>query len=142
MKISVHDDFQMYIYLKNKDVHKHKKSLPDIKCKLLYDSQDNFVGISIMSQQSDTGEVIELPEVGAVEFPMYKAKISQDGNGIIIMFDQETVVHKEVEDECIIDLSDAGITGIEPMPFTHIGGKEIIKPFIIRDAPGVQLPRV
>lgn len=142
MQITIADNCQMYIYFKNKDVHKHKKSLSDIKCKLLYDSQDNFVGISIMNQRSDTGDVIGLPEVGAVEFPMYKAKISQDGNGIIIMFDQGAVVHKEVEDECILDLCTAGISGIEPIPFTYIGGKEIIKPFIIRDVPGVQLPRV
>ncbi|GGG82076.1 hypothetical protein [Paenibacillus radicis (ex Gao et al. 2016)] len=74
-----------------------------------------------------------LPEVGANEFPLHNATVTQDEDDIAIIFDQDTVVHKEVEDECVLDLCAAGITGIEPMPFTHIGGKEVIKPFIIRD---------
>lgn len=133
MQITIVDDCQMYIYMKNKFKHQHTGSLPDIRCKLLYDSDDNFIGIKIVSQRSDTGQDIILPEIGAIEFPIHNAEVKQDENGILIMFGKKSVIYKEVEDECILDLCAAGITGIEPMPFTHIGGKEIIKPFIIRD---------
>ncbi|MBT2764293.1 MULTISPECIES: hypothetical protein [Paenibacillus] len=133
MQITIEENCQMYIYLKDKSKHQHKSSLSDVKCKLLYDSNDNFIGINIMDQRSDTGASIVLPEVGAIEFPVHNALVKQDEDGIVILFDQNSKVYKEVEDECILDLCAAGITGIEPMPFTHIGGKNIIKPFIIRD---------
>lgn len=133
MQITISDDCQMYIYLKDKSKHKHTGSLSDVKCNLLYDSNDNFIGINILSKRSDTGASIVLPEIGSIEFPMHNALVKQYEDGILIMFGQESVVYKEVEDECILDLCAAGISGVEPMPFTHIGGKEIIKPFIIRD---------
>ncbi|GIP25402.1 hypothetical protein J23TS9_05320 [Paenibacillus sp. J23TS9] len=142
MQITIAGDCQMYIYLKDKDVHKHKCSISDVRCKMLYDSQDNFIGVNIMSKRSDTGTSIVLPEVGAIEFPMYNAKVTENESEILILFDEKARIHRKVTDECIIDLCDAGISGIEPMPFTHIGGKEVIKPFIIRDVPDVQLPRM
>ncbi|GGG82081.1 hypothetical protein GCM10010918_44280 [Paenibacillus radicis (ex Gao et al. 2016)] len=52
MQITIAGDCQMYIYLKNKSMH-HQGSLADVKCKLLWDSEDNFIGINIMSQRSD-----------------------------------------------------------------------------------------
>ena len=142
MQITIVGDCQMYIYIKDKNIHKHKGSLSGVKCKLLYDSEDNFIGINIMNQQSYTGTIIVLPEVGAIEFPMHNAMVTQDEKGIQIKFHKEAIVHKEVEDECMLDLCAVGITGIEPMPYTHIGGKEVIKPFIIRDVPDVLMPRM
>ncbi|WP_149847140.1 hypothetical protein [Paenibacillus sp. 37] len=140
MQISIYDNSQLYISLKDKKIHKHEGSLADIKCKLLYDSNDNFIGIKILCTLSDTGENIVLPEVGPIEFPMQKAIVTQNEDGINLVFGKDVVVHKEVENECIIDLCHAGITGIEPMPYTHIGGREVIKPFIIRDTPGTSAP--
>ncbi|RAR38905.1 hypothetical protein [Paenibacillus sp. MDMC362] len=133
MQITIAGDCQMYIYFKDKSKHQHQGSLSDVRCKMLYDSSNNLVGINILSTRSDTGESIVFPEIGSIEFPMYNATITQDDDGIIIMFDQDAAVQKEVEDECILDLCAAGISGVEPMPFTHVGGKEIIKPFTIRD---------
>ena len=141
MQITIVDDCQMYIYLKDKNVHKHIGSLSDVKCKLLYDLQDNFIGIIIQNERSDTGEEIVLPKVGQIDFTLYKATVTQDEDEIVIIFDQNSIIYKEVEDECILDLCAAGISGVEPMPFTHIGGKEVIKPFIIQDVQDIQLPR-
>ncbi|MGG4141744.1 hypothetical protein ABEW34_01325 [Paenibacillus algorifonticola] len=133
MQITIADDCQMYIYFKDKSKHQHEGSLPDVKCNLLYDSLGNLIGMRILSRRSDNGQDILLPEVGEVEFPLHNAKVTQSDSEILILFDAESQIHKEVSIECILDLSAAGITGIEPMPYTNIGGKEIIKPFIIRD---------
>ncbi|WP_160164007.1 hypothetical protein [Paenibacillus vortex] len=58
------------------------------------------------------------------------------------MFNEKAQIHKEIEAECILDLCATGISGIEPMPYTNVGGKEIIKLFIIRDVQSIQLPRM
>ncbi|WP_336772659.1 hypothetical protein [Paenibacillus sp. MMO-58] len=140
MKITISGDCHMYIYLKDKDKHEYTGSLSDIKCCLLYDLNENFIGIRILSKRSDTGECLELPKMGEIEFPLHSAVVSQDDEGILIMFNQEAVIHKEVEDECILDLSIDGIAGVEPMPYTNIGGKEVIKRFVIKDVDDVILP--
>jgi len=140
MQITIAGDCQMYIYFKDKSKHQHQGSLSDVRCNLLYDSSDNLIGINVLSKLSNTGQDIVLPEVGAIEFPLYNATVIQGEDGILIMFDKEAVVHKKVTDECVLDLCAAGITGIEPMPFTHVGGKEIIKPFITRDVPEIVPP--
>lgn len=133
MQITIADDCQMYIYFKNKEIHKHTGSLSDVKCKLLYDLNDNFIGINIQRKRSDTGQEIELPTIGVIEFPTHNATVKQDDDGILILFDEKAQIHQEAEDECILDLCAAGISGVEPMPFTYIGGKEVIKPFIIKE---------
>lgn len=78
LQITIVDDCQMYIYIKNKSEHQHTGSLADVKCKILYDSQENLIGMEIVSKRSDTGQEIILPEIGAIEFPMHNAEIKQE----------------------------------------------------------------
>lgn len=137
MKVSIHNDSQLYIRMKDGNVHNFKKSLAEIKCKLLYDVNDNFLGMKILSQRSATGENVELPEIGPVEFPLFSSEIKQDIDGIYILFDKDVTIHKELVDECILDLCADGIIGIEPMPYMHIGGRSIIEPFIMGVSPEI-----
>ncbi|WP_405158488.1 hypothetical protein [Paenibacillus sp. FSL H8-0283] len=130
MQVTITDDCQMYIRLKEFNSHKFESSLAEVKCKLLYDSFNNFVGIKIMSQLGETDKNIELPELGSIEFPIHNADVMQNKNEIVIRFNKDSIIYKEVEDECILDLCPSGILGIEPMPYMNIGGKLIIEPFL------------
>ncbi|SFL12814.1 hypothetical protein SAMN03159341_103376 [Paenibacillus sp. 1_12] len=145
MQITIEDNSLMYIYLKSKDNHeKLGKCVSDVKCFLLYDIQENIVGFKLINTRDNTDislngipliETIKLPTVGYIDTPQHNASITESENEILIMFDEKAVIYQVREDECNIDLCKEGILGIEPTPFTYIGGKEIIKPFIIEDIP-------
>lgn len=126
----------VYIYLKDSNKHNYEKnkSRSDVSCYLLYDAMDNFLGIRIINKQYDEPLIdIQLPKVGEVEFPMYNAHITETEQEVLIIFDKDTPIAKETVHTCNIDVCKSGIIGIEPMPFVSIGGKEIMKPLIIRD---------
>ncbi|WP_438349198.1 hypothetical protein ACP8HI_00415 [Paenibacillus sp. FA6] len=140
MQITIEDNAIMYIYLKSSERYeKVGKLISDVRCGLLYDGSDNLIGIKVFNERTNDGngliEQIDLPNVGIIDMPIYKSKISKSESDITILFDTDSIIHHIREDECNIDLCDEGIYGIEPIPFTYIGGKEIIKPFIIRDKP-------
>jgi hypothetical protein len=143
MQITIEDNSIMYIYLKSPENHlRHGKCITDVKCNLLYDESDNLIGLKLLNRRDNTQislngipltEQIKLPSVGFIDLPVHNAKISDDENNITIMFNADSVIHHTREGYSNIDLCNEGILGIEPIPFTHIMGKEIIKPFIISD---------
>lgn len=138
MQITISEDSMMYIYLKDSSKHKYekKKSRSDVICYLLYDVADNLLGIRIINKHEDKPLIgVQLPKVGQVEFPMHNAQITETEKEILIVFDQDTPIEKETVNTCVIDVCRSGIIGIEPMPYVYIGGKEVMKPFIIRDEP-------
>lgn len=138
MQITISEDSMMYIYLKDNKKHKHErtKTRSDVACFLLYDGAENLLGIRIINKHEDEPLVdIHLPKVGAVEFPMHNAQITETEQEILIVFDKDTRISKETAQSCIIDVCRSGIIGIEPLPYVYVGGKEIMKPFIIRDEP-------
>lgn len=138
MQITISEDSMMYIYLKDNEKHKHErtKTRSEVACFLLYDAAENLLGIRIINKHEDEPLVdIQLPEVGEVEFPMHKAKITETEQEILIVFDKNTPIAKETAHTCAIDVCRSGIIGIEPIPYIYVGGKEIMKPFIIRDEP-------
>jgi hypothetical protein len=138
MHITISEDSMMYIYLKDNEKHKHErtKARSDVACFLLYDAADNMLGIRIINKHDDEPLIdIQLPKVGGVEFPMHNAQITETEQEILIVFDKNTPITKETAHTCVIDVCRSGIIGIEPMPCVYIGGKEIMKPFIIRDEP-------
>ncbi|MFD5020868.1 hypothetical protein ACFWMP_18345 [Paenibacillus sp. NPDC058367] len=137
MQITISEDCMMYIYLKDSEEHKHErtKTRSDICCFLLYDAADNLLGIRIINKRDGDESLIDihLPKVGEVEFPMYNAIITESEQEILILFDQDTPIAKEAAHTCVIDVCKSGIIGIEPLPYVNVGGKEMMKPFIIRD---------
>lgn len=139
MQITISEDCMMYIYLKDSEEHKHErtKMCSDICCFLLYDAAENLLGIRIINKRDDNESLIDiqLPEVGKVEFPIYNAMITETEQEILIIFDQNTSIAKEIAHTCNIDVCKSGIIGIEPLPYVNVGGKEMMKPFIIRDEP-------
>jgi hypothetical protein len=145
VQITIEDNSMMYIYLKSPESHVlNRECMSDVKCNLLYDESDNLIGIKLLNKRENSEisvngipqiEQIKLPAVGDVELPTYNATITEKENEITILFNGSLIVHHIKEDICNIDLCDEGIFGIEPIPFTYIGGKEVIKPFIKRDIP-------
>lgn len=138
MQITISEDSMMYIYLKDSSKHKRerKKSRSDVACFLLYDDFENMLGIRIINKHDDEPLIdIQLPKVGEVEFLMHNAQITKTEQEILIVFDKDTPIAKETVHTCIVDVCRSGIIGIELMPYVYIGGKEIMKPFIIRDEP-------
>lgn len=128
----------MYIYLKDSSTHKYvkSKSRSNVACFLLYDDFENMLGIRIINKYDDESLIdIQLPKVGEVEFPMHNAQITKTEQEILIVFDKDTPISKETAHSCVIDVCRSGIIGIEPTPYVYIGGKAIMKPFIIRDEP-------
>jgi hypothetical protein len=140
MQITIEDSSMIYIYMKSPENHKKVgKCISDVRCNLLYDEKDNLIGIKLFNEyiNADNGqkEQIKLPEVGYIDMPLHNANISETETDITIMFNGSSVIHHIKEDECNIDLCNEGIFGIEPIPFTYIGEKEVIKLFIIEDIP-------
>ncbi|WP_312149894.1 hypothetical protein [Paenibacillus odorifer] len=138
MQITISEDTTMYIYLKDRSKHKYvkNKSRSDVICYLLYDAADNMLGIRIINKYDDEPlNDIQLPKLGKVEFPMHNAQITETEQEILIVFNQDTPIVKETAHTCVLDVCKSGIIGVEPMPYVYIGGKEMMKPFIIRDEP-------
>jgi len=138
MQITISEDSMMYIYLKDSNKHKHEKAKmrSGVSCYLLYDVVDNLLGIRIINKYEDEPLIdIQLPKVGEVEFPMHNGQITETKQEILIVFDKDTSIAKENVHTCVIDVCRSGIVGIEPMPYVYIGGKQFMKPFIIRDEP-------
>lgn len=138
MQITISENTMMYIYLKESEKHKHErtKTRSDVSCFLLYDAADNMMGIRIINNYDDEPLIhMQLPKVGQVEFPMHNAQITETEQEILIVFDKSTPISKETAHTCVLDVCRSGIIGIEPIPYVDIGGKEIMKPFIIRDEP-------
>ncbi|MBH5318980.1 hypothetical protein I6N90_14335 [Paenibacillus sp. GSMTC-2017] len=138
MQITIEDNSLVYIYLKDAGKERLKSdSLNFIKCHLLYDGKNNFIGMRIFNEIEDSDESIILPLVGEIEFPLHNAKLEVNESEIQILFAGEVMAEKEVVCECTIDVCEEGMVGIEPMLREKIGGKEVIKPFIIRDSPTI-----
>ncbi|MFD2114335.1 hypothetical protein ACFSTH_00875 [Paenibacillus yanchengensis] len=131
MRITIEGDSQMYIYLKDAKIHQiTHNTLTDVLCYLLFDVANNFIGIRICNRNANTGQELVLPMVGEIEYPLHQASITDSHTEIVIKFDRNAQIHEEAKDKCLIDLCDAGIFGIEPMPYTRVRGTEVIKPFI------------
>jgi hypothetical protein len=130
----------MYIYLKSPENHqKVGRCISDVRCSLLYDGLDNLMGIKLFNERTDNDsrnkEQIKLPNVGSIDMPLYNSEITEAESNITILFNVDSVIDHIREDVCNIDLCNEGIYGIEPIPYTHIGMKKIINPFIKEDIP-------
>jgi hypothetical protein len=145
MQITIEDNSMMYIYLKSPGNHvRQGNCMSDVKCNLLYDESYNLIGLKLLNKRTNTQvslngipltEQIKLPNVGFIDLPVHNAKISEAESNITIMFNADSAIRHTREGYCNIDLCNEGIFGIELIPFTYIGGKEIIKPFIVDDIP-------
>lgn len=145
MQICIEDNSLIYIYLKSEDYHMSiGKSISDVTCGLLYDDNDNLIGLKLLNTRENTDisvngipliEKINLPKVGNVDTPLYNSAITEDENNITIMFDENVIVHHVREDKCNIDLCKEGIFGIELILLSSIGNREVITPFIVSDVP-------
>lgn len=108
----------------------------DVKCEVLFDEKDNWLGVRILNEQLD--------EDGKFYVKMNLSKVpesyKQISPGVVIetedyleiKFDATVPAHRIIEQNCHIDCLDDEF-GIEVILGEPIKGKELVKPFILHD---------
>lgn len=104
IQIIIEGNAFVYIYLKSTDNHKRiGKCLSDVRCSLLYDSNENLIGMKLFNARNNSDislngipltENIKLPTVGYVDAPSHNVTITETENEISIMFDGNSVIRR------------------------------------------------
>lgn len=101
---------------------------------LLYDHVGNWIGVRITNRDTD-GNIINLPNIGAIDYPMHNGEVVNLNDEIILKFDKDIGVDNFKEQDCNLDIHPEGIYGVEMILWAgnNINLKEKVRPFIKRD---------
>ncbi|WP_435921120.1 hypothetical protein [Paenibacillus sp. DYY-L-2] len=135
MHITIEDNNLVYIYLKEQQKYvENCGGESSVQCYLIYDQNGNWIGVKITNKDTD-GNVITLPRVGAIDYPIYSGEVIELENEIILSFEKDKEIMMVKEQDCNLDIHPDGIFGIEMILWTgnNITQKEMVKPFIKRD---------
>ena len=126
MQITIEDNRTLiYVYVR-KFNGKIVSTFPWVKCKILYDLSDNWIGLEIINEFIDNKK-FNLPPVKSTVINLSFEKIMEDKNKIILLFDSNKKIDHFLEDSCNIDFNDEGFFGVELILNQPIGGIEVIE---------------
>lgn len=143
MRITIENDQLIYIYAAKSPKGKIE-TIIDVACKLLYDEQDNWLGIRISNDFSDQEESwapLSLPVLRKEDIEVPSHLILQQEDCLEIKFADRPVA-KQVDQECNLDIGsvDHVLYGIEIILWAEpkLGKKKWVEPFVIFDMPFAQ----
>lgn len=134
MHITVEDkETLVYVYVR-KFNGKIVSTYSSVKCKILYDEFDNWIGLEILNEFC-YGKEFNLPPIKNVVINFECEKIIEDSNKLLLLFDCSKTVDHYIKDSCNVDFNDEGFFGVELILDKSIGGlgnyKRIIKEVVI-----------
>lgn len=106
-------------------------TISDVECGLLYDADENLIGLRVYKKEFNSAYRIELPRLGEQEEKVTGLEFIETTDDITLMFDSKGIVKIEEIQDCLIDYCDRGILGIELLKVAPMDGMEVIKPFLI-----------
>lgn len=116
----------IYIYLRNFD-GKILRTIVGVECELLFDKDNNWVGINIPTKTDDCSKFI-IP-------PMVKTRdnedivIKQTNEKLSLLFNLNAEIQTKREDVCNLDYNEDGFSGIELILNNFNYKTDIIKHF-------------
>lgn len=126
MKISIEEDYLIYIYLTHPTSIQSVSTITNINGYLLHDQFGNWLGFRIEKSQYKNRHSIELPSVVNNEFLVVDSEEYID-----ILFVKGVKPTNYYEQECHLDVSEGKIVGVEINRYTWnpIGKKRWILPY-------------
>lgn len=126
MKISIEEDYLIYIYLTDPTFIQSVITITNINGYSIHDQSGNWLGFRIEKSQDEDKHLIELPSVVNNEF------LTVDSEGYIdILFAEGVKPAHYYEQECHLDVFNGEIVGIEIIRDTRNpkGKKKWILPY-------------
>jgi hypothetical protein len=118
----------IYLYLREFN-GKIVKAIPDVLCELLFNKEDDWIGINIFNQIENYGE-FKLPQLK--DYTIVKdLRFEQTDKQIAILFDLDADINNKENNICNIDYNEDGFFGIEIILDNFNGKTKTIKPFTI-----------
>ncbi len=114
------------IYIKLKESNGKVKTIQDALCELLFDKDNNWIGINIFNESKCSGEFI-IPNVKSIG----NMNIQQTDEMVTILFNEITNTYSKREELCNVDYNENEFLGIELILKDFNCNTEVIKTFTI-----------
>ncbi|WP_026887882.1 hypothetical protein [Clostridium beijerinckii] len=114
------------IYIKLKESNGKVKTIQDALCELLFDKDNNWIGINIFNESKCCGEFI-LPNVKSIG----NINIQQTDEMVTILFNEMTNTYCKREELCNVDYNENEFLGIEIILKDFNCNTEVIAAFTI-----------
>lgn len=133
MLVTMEDEL-IYIYLQHKTTSASPLgAYPDVSGYMLYDKKGNWLGYRVMRTiYNNKNYVISIPKVKKIEYPLFTASIEDTDEYIEIKFDADMEAAEMLQQECLLDINENGLFGVELVrhPDIPAGETEYVKYFV------------
>ncbi|MCW2277538.1 hypothetical protein [Heliophilum fasciatum] len=129
MQVTIEDGSLVYIYLRRGNAGDYM--IPELRCELLFDAEEQWLGLRVYGETLDDGLPVELPRISALtEIPPGVSLTRQD-NQVELLFDQHRPIARKVVVDGSIDAYHERLNGIELiLPLGYLQGKTArVEPF-------------
>ncbi|NRT72511.1 hypothetical protein [Clostridium beijerinckii] len=114
------------IYIKLKESNVKIKTIQDTLCELLFDKDNNWIGINVFNESKCCGEFI-IPKVKSNG----NINIQQTDEMVTILFNEMTNTYSKREEVCNVDCNENEFLGIELILKDFNCNTEVIEAFTI-----------
>lgn len=114
------------IYIKLREYDDKVETIEDAMCELLFDKDNNWIGINIFNSSKYSGEFI-IPSIKNIR----DVNVEQTDERVTLLFNQVTNTYSKREWICNVDHNKNGFFGIELMLTDFNCNVEVIKPFTV-----------
>lgn len=119
------------IYIQFLKLRGKVSTVADVPGNLLFDCNNEWIGIEITNDENE--DVIILPFIKQIDFPLYQAVLIKKPRSQQILFHKNSKIFNKLDILCNVDVIDGELFGIEIiLTQEKIELSEVVKPFVKR----------